>query len=151
VKIAPAYLGLAASQTEEVKKRHPISKRIWMDQQGMRIPVSQMTDYHLCATIRKMRWWAKRTREWLKHAIWWDVKEWLRENDELWLDDGSPSQEGFEILVGEMLRVKEIAELSNENFLRKYIPTWPELIQEGKRRGLYNQRGYRTNKIPRVE
>lgn len=153
VKIAPAYLGLSASQSERSKTdpNRQVTKTIWMDKQGMRIPVSQMTDYHLCATIRKLRWWAKRTRDWLKRSMWWEIREWFKEHHVEYFHDGVHDEEGYEVLVADLIEAKRLAELSNENFCRKFIPTWDEMIEEGKKRGLLNERGYRTNKVPMVE
>jgi hypothetical protein len=158
VKIAPAYLGLSASQSRrsKVDQHRQITKNIWMMQNGMRIPIAEMTDYHLCQVIKKMRWWSKRTRDRLKTAMFWQAKEVLRTfelarlNMPDWIHDGDIN-EGEEELFEDMRTQHELSELSNEAFLLKFIPCWPTLIEEGKSRGLLNSRGYRTNKIPLVE
>ena len=115
VRISPAYLGLEASQN----RSYGATKRIWMTQYALRIPVKEMDDAHLLRTIRKIRWFAKRYRDWFKRAYFWTIAR------------GEETIEEFEMYL-----------VINEEFCYKTIPTWPELIKEGQRRGLLDSRGY---------
>src|SRR5215510_7714434 len=46
IQITPAYLGLKAGQSERSKRRGR-SKKVWQTRTGLRLPVTDMTDYHL--------------------------------------------------------------------------------------------------------
>lgn len=141
VKIPPSYLGLEASQN----RKYGATPRIWMTKDGVRIPVKKMSDEHLLRVIRKMRWWATRCKRWLMnatiHMVIYEFKEHLKfvksvfgdfdEEDSIWDENANIVEE-----------YSKLYNLSNEDFLKRFIPTWPELIKEGQRRGLLDSRGY---------
>ena len=61
-KIEPAYLGFSAGQSERSQSRG-ITKRIWMMQNGIRIPVAKMNDAHLVRVVLILDGFAKRLKK----------------------------------------------------------------------------------------
>lgn len=115
-RISKGYLGESASQNPKLED----TKTIWKTRDGLRIKISELTDYHLMQAVRDCRIFARLAQL--------ELRTKLEENREAFNSD-------------QMAEIVTVAYANITEFCMEHIDCYKELVREAHKRELVDENG----------
>lgn len=155
IKVTPAYLGLEASQSKRSKsKDRAYSKTIWMTRDGLRLPIHEMTDFHLMSVVMLLRRQALRIKAFCKSSarIYSDLaKDAKLDAVDIWDEEDIQLNWKVEESFRETADFyKRTSKMATEKILGEMVPCWPMIVLVGYKRGLLHSNGFPEEKGWRI-